>query len=77
MTAIYYEMFMLLSAVALYTSSTSERAKKVVKDFLVWTQIGSALLLLGLLGIAYDSKIQTFYSAEGYEEVKVKAAKYV
>ena len=35
LVAIYYEMFMLLSALALYSSATSERAKKVVKDFLI------------------------------------------
>lgn len=35
MVAVYYEMFMLLSVLALYLSATSEKAKKVVKDFIV------------------------------------------
>lgn len=57
--ALYYELFMLLSAYVLYISATSEKSKKVTKDFLIWTQFGSFCFLLGFLGLIFDIGIET------------------
>lgn len=74
--ALIYELFMLLSIVAFHYSATSEKSKKILKDFVAWTQFGSLCLLIGSVGLAYDIGLKTFYCSDSLQMPSGRQSKY-
>ena len=72
-----YELFLLPSALLVWLFSPNKRGQRVSVFFLVWTQFGSFLVLVGLYLLVVQTKINNFLEIEEATQCLPKTIPYL